>query len=127
MASPKRRRPSPQVVIADLAKRAEGIARMARKHNQSLNGSNFYAEKLAELRADATVAFSQLPSGDVGDVSVLTDLLETSFSPSTAPAARRGTIRELRFQLRTKWARAAPAPPPGQDDAIFPLPLLTKT
>lgn len=114
-------------MIADLAKRAEVVARTARKHNQSLNGSNFYAEKMAELRAGATVAFRQLPPGDVGDVSVLTERLETSFSPSAAPAARRDAVRDLCFQLKTKWAHAAPAPPPGEDDAIFPLPLLAKT
>ena len=114
-------------MIAALAKQAEGVARTARKHRKSLNGSNFYAEKLASLRADATIAFRQLSSSDVGDVSVLSELLDTSFSPSAAPAARRDTVRDLCFQLRTKWAQVAPAPPPGEDDAIFPLRLLTTT
>jgi len=126
MASSKRRQPSPQDVIAVLAKQAEGVARTARKHNKSLNGSNFYAEKLAELRTDATIAYRQLASNDIGDVSVLTELLETCFSPSASPAARRDAIRQLCFQLKTKWAQTAPVSPPGEDDAIFPLPLLTK-
>lgn len=127
MASPKRRPPTPPDVIAILAKQAEDVARIARRHRQSLSGSNFYAEKLAALRADATVAFQQLSSGAVGDVSVLSELLDTSFSPSAPPAARRDAVRDLRFQLKTKWTQVAPARPPGEDDAIFPLPLLTKT
>jgi hypothetical protein len=127
MASSKERQPTPPGVIADLAKRAEAVARTARKHRQPLGGSNFYAEKLASLRADATITFRQLSSSDVGDVSVLSELLDTSFSPSATPAARRDAVRDLCFQLKTKWTQNAPTPPPGEDDAIFPLSLLTKT
>lgn len=127
MPIPKQRQHTPQDLIAELAKQAEGIARTARKHNKSLNGSNFYGEKLAELRTDATNAFRQLASGPVGDVSVLTELLETSFSPSAAPEDRRDAVRELRFQLKTKWAKAEPSATPGEEDAIFPLALLAKT
>jgi hypothetical protein len=127
MGGSKPRASTPPDVIAELAKDAEVVARTARKHRQSLGGSNFYAEKLAALRVDATNAFRQLSSADVGDVSVLTELLDTSFSPSATSSARRDAVRELCFQLRTKWAKAAPAPPPGEDDAIFPLLLLTRT
>jgi hypothetical protein len=117
----------PQDVIRDLAKQAETVARTARRHRQSLNGSNFYAEKLAALRADATNAFRQLPSPDVGDVSVLTELLDTTFSPSATPIARRDAVRDLTFQLKTKWSATAPPPPAGEEDAIFPLSLLART
>src|SRR5438105_4700677 len=127
MANSKRRQSTPPDVIADLAKQAEVVARTARRHRQSLSGSNFYAEKLVSLRADATNAFRQLSSADVGDVSDLTELLDTSFSPSATSAGRRAAVRELCFQLKTKWTKAIPARPPGEDDAIFPLPLLTKT
>ncbi len=127
MASSKRGQPAPQEMIAILAKQAEVVARTARKHNKPLSGSNFYAEKLATLRADATISFRQLSSSDVGDVSVLSELLDTSLSPTATRTARRDAIREVCFQLKTKWAQAAPVPPPGEDDAIFPLPLLTKT
>ncbi len=118
---------TPQDSIAELAGQAEEVARTARKHNQSLKGSNFYAEKLAKLRADATNAFRQLAAGPVGDVSVLTELIETSFSPSATREARRDAVRELSFQLKTKWVGAGPGAPPGEEDAIFPLALLAKT
>ncbi len=62
----------------------------------------------------------------MGDVSVLTELMETSFSPAATPDARREAVRELRFQLKTKWAKSEPDPPAGEEDAIFPLALLAK-
>jgi hypothetical protein len=117
----------PQDVIADLATKAGELVRTAKRNKQSLTGSNFYAEKLVELRTDATIAFRQLGAEGVGEVTALAELLETVFSPSAAAATRRDAIRDLRFQLKTKWAEAKPSAPPGEEDAIFPLALLTKT
>lgn len=117
----------PQDVIADLARKAVELVRTAKKHKQSLTGSNFYAEKLVRLRTDATIAFRQLASDDVGDVSALAELIETAFAPSVAVDKRRDAVRDLDFQLKTKWAAAKPSAPPGEEDAIFPLALLAKT
>lgn len=121
------KRPRPQDVIADLAKQADGLARTAKRNKKSLTGANFYAEKLIQLRTDAAIAFRQIASGDVGDVSVLTELLDTTFSPSTAPDKRRDAVRDLCFQLKTRWHEVKPSPPSGEADAIFPLALLAKT
>jgi len=60
-------------------------------------------------------------------VAVLTELMDTAFSASATPEARREAVRELCFQLKTKWREAKPSPPAGEEDAIFPLTLLAKT
>jgi hypothetical protein len=121
------KRRTPQDVIADLAKQADELTRTAKRNRKSLTGANFYAEKLVQLRTDATIAFRQLASGDVGDVSVLTELFDTTFSPSADRDKRRDAVRDLRFQLKTKWHEVEPSPTPGEEDAIFPLALLAKT
>ena len=117
----------PQDLIADLATKAGQLARTAKRHNKLLAGSNFYAEKLVQLRTDATIAFRELQAGDVGDVTALAERVETAFSASATAATRRDAIRELQFQLKTRWADAKPSPPPGEEDAIFPLTLLART
>lgn len=123
----RNKRPTPQDLIADLARQAVELARTAKRNNQSLTGNNFYAEKLVQLRTDATIAFRQLESGNVGDVSVFTELLETAFSGSATPERRRDAVRSLCFELKTKWHETKPSPPPGEEDAIFPLALLVRT
>jgi len=59
-------------------------------------------------------------------MSVLTELLDTSLSPSSTPEVRRDAVPELRFELKTKWAEAEPNAP-REEDAIPPLALLAKT
>src|SRR2546428_629624 len=44
------KRPTPQDVIADLAKQADELSRTAKRNRKSLTGANFYAEKLVQLR-----------------------------------------------------------------------------
>lgn len=118
---------SPQERLTELATAAEELATKARRNRKSLTGSNFYANRLSDLRADATNTFRQLSSASVGDTSTLAELLETSFSPTSAPPARRDAVRELRFQLKTTWASATATPPPGIEDAVFPLSVLATT
>jgi len=117
----------PHEVIADLAMKAGEVVRTAKRHKKSLSGDNFYAEKLVRLRTDATIAFRQLASSGVGDVTAMAELLEIVFSPSVSSGTRRDAIRDLRFQLKTKWSEAKPSAPPGEEDAIFPLALLVRT
>jgi len=121
------KRGRPQDVVADLANAVPAVVRAAKRHKKSLTGSNFYADKLVQMRSDATIAFRELESGGVGDVAALAELLETTFSPSADVGTRRDAIRDLRFQLKTKWAQAKPSAPPGEEDAIFPLAVLAKT
>jgi hypothetical protein len=118
---------SPQERLAELAGAVEGLAKTARRNRQSLSGSNFYANRLADLRADATNIFKQLSSGSIGDTSTLAELLEACFSAKATPAQRRDALRELRFQLKTNWLQATATSPRGIDDAVFPLSELAKT
>jgi hypothetical protein len=118
---------SPQAKLIELAGAVESLAKTARRNKQSLSGSNFYADRLADLRADATNTFKQLSSASVGDASTLAELLETCFSPTSTPAQRRDALRDLRFQLKTAWSDAKATPMAGIEDAVFPLSELAKT
>lgn len=118
---------SPQAKLIELAGAVEGLVKTARRNNQSLKGSNFYADRLADLRADATNTFKQLASASVGDASTLAELLETCFAATSTPAQRRDALRDLRFQLKTAWSDAKATPPAGIENAVFPLSELAKT
>lgn len=116
---------SPAGVLEDLAQRAVALAKKARKNRKNLRGDNFYGNKLAELRADATNAFRQLASRSAGDASALAELVQSVFSTETEATSRLAASRELVFSLRTTWSTIVPAggAPPAQD--VFPLAILT--
>jgi hypothetical protein len=46
-------------------------------------GLNFYADKLAKLRTDATVAFKELGEPSVGDISAVAEMMEVTFAAET--------------------------------------------
>lgn len=117
--------PSPSSRLAELAEEALKVAKKARKHRKSLNGDNFYANKLAQLRAEATIAFSEMAEHSAGDTSALAELIETSFSASVDQKKRVEAKRELRHALLTKWRQAKGIAKPGNE--LFPLALATKT
>jgi hypothetical protein len=100
------------------------VARKAKRHRKSLGGDNFYGNKLAELRADATNTFRQLASRSAGDSSALAELVEAAFSHSTDHPRRMETIRELTFALRTTWREPPDAPDAHPTYDIFPLAIL---
>jgi len=118
--------PTPGDRIALLAKRADAVARKAHKHKQSLTGNNFYANKLAELRAEATNAFRELSVLNVGDTSSLAELVQSCFSESATRETRSKAIRDLLFELSTTWKdhRKVTMAPPRYE--LFPLSLLAK-
>lgn len=118
---------SPQVRLIKLAGAVDALVKTARRNNQSLGGSNFYANRLADLRADAVITFKQLSSASAGDASTLAELIGTCFSATATPAQRRDALRDLRFQLQTAWSDAKVTLPPGIEDAVFPLAELGKT
>src|SRR5712691_3919792 len=93
--------PSPASILEGLASQALQTTRMARRHSKSLRGENFYADKLAELRADATSAYRQLAARSAGDSSALAELIEAVFSPETPRDRRLEAARELAVSLRT--------------------------
>jgi len=122
--SAKARGTSPSVVLEGLAHEAISCVKKARKHHCSLTGDNFYANKLATLRADATNAYTSLAAGSAGEASAIAELIEAVFSASTVRTARLNAYRELCFNLRTAWQSAANGRP--KDDGIFPLSILAQ-
>ncbi len=101
------------------------VARTARKHRASLKGLNFYADKLAKLRTDATVIFKELGEPSVGDISAVAEMIELTFAPDTDVRKRVSVARELVHELlTTKWKST---PVEEIADNLFPLSLLAKT
>jgi hypothetical protein len=116
--------PSPSELLEGLARAALDVARKARRHNKSLKGDNFYGNKLAALRADATNAYRTLSPASAGDSSALAELIEAVFSTSADTTERVAAYRELSHHLRTTW-RAAQVP--REDEGLFPLSILAQT
>lgn len=114
---------SPSERLERLAKEATETAKKARRSRKSLSGDNFYANKLATLRADATNAFRDLAPTSAGESSVIAELLETVFSATADPKERTSAYQELCYNLRTTWRSAAV---PKEDEGLFPLSLLAR-
>ena len=106
-----------------LDREATDVTKKARRHKKSLGGDNFYANKLATLRADATNAFRDLAPTSAGDSSVIAELLEIVFSPTADSRKRASASQELCYNLRTTWRSAAV---PKEEEGLFPLSLLAQ-
>ena len=126
MARRRRAQPpaSPTEKLAALVARAVELAKTARRNHISLSGANYYANKLVELRADASNIYRELTPLTAGDSSALGEMIERVFAPSTPPKARAEAARDLTFSLRTTWRSANPAP--REDDGLFPLSILSQ-
>lgn len=105
-----------------LARDAIDVVKKAKKHRVALTSDNFYANKLATLRADASNALRYLQLGSPGDVSAAAELIEAVFSPSTDRKVRVGAFHELSHNLRTTWRSVKV---PTVDEGLFPLSILT--
>jgi hypothetical protein len=117
---------SPSSTLDKLAQEALAVAKKARRHSKGLSGDNYYGNKLAQLRADATNAFSELSALSIGDTSALAELIEASFSAGTKQPDRVTAVRELCHALRTRWKQTRGAiANPGSE--LFPLVLLAST
>ena len=110
--------------LAALVKRAVDLAKTARRNRANLSGDNYYANKLVELRADATNVYRELAPVTPGDSSALGEMIERVFGASTASKARAESARELLFSLQTTWRLANPVP--REDDGLFPLSILSQ-
>jgi len=110
--------------IEQLARDAIGVAKKARRHHQNLTGDNFYANKLATLRADATNAFRSMSSATVGESSAIAELIESVFATTTDKKRRTADFHELVYNLRTTWRSTSV---PREDEGLFPLSLLSQT
>jgi hypothetical protein len=106
-----------------LAQEAIVVTKKAKRHKKSLGGDNFYANKLATLRADATNAFRDLAPTSAGDSSAIAELLETVFSPTANARGRAAASQELCYNLRTTWRSTAA---PKENEGLFPLSLLAQ-
>ncbi len=103
---------------------AIAVTKTAKKNHASLNGVNFYANKLAKLRTDATLIFRELGDPSVGDISAVAELMEIVFAVNTDVRVRATTARELAHELQTRKWRSLPVE--NVPDSMFPLSLLTK-
>lgn len=114
---------SPSVRLEDLARIAIDVAKKARRNRKSLKGDNFYSNKLATLRADATNTFRSLFSASVGDSSAIAELIESVFSPNTDIRQRSQNFQELSYHLRTTWRSESV---PQEEEGLFPLSILSQ-
>lgn len=118
-------RNSASVGLEGLAREAIACVKKARKHRSNLCGDNFYANKLATLRADATNVYRALIADSAGDASAIAELIETVFSASATSNARRDAYRELTFNLKTAWQSSGMAA--SAEEGLFPLSLLAQS
>jgi len=128
MAARKKRGPAapelPPRALETLVEAALNVAKTAKRNHKSLSGSNFYAEKLARMRADATNIFRDLSGQSAGDVSAMAEMIQDAFGPTTSPKRRRESARELLFSLRTTWRASGSRAPASLDRSVLPLELL---
>lgn len=117
---------SPSAILDGLAQEALAVAKKGRKHNKSLRGDNFYGNKLAQLRSDATNAVSGLSIRSPGDTAALAELVESVFAADTPQKDRLNAQRELSHALRTKW-RESKGSQSAPGNELFPLTLITQT
>lgn len=119
--------PSPQQRLLRLIDCAIKVARTARRHRKSLNGANFYADKMANLRADATNVFGRISAGSVGDTTAMAELMARVFSATVAPKDRAQAARDLQYALKTTWAAIPVQQPHLEEAGVFPLVTLNQT
>lgn len=114
---------SPSETLEKLACAALSVTKKAKRYRKNLNGDNFYANKLATLRADATNAFKSLGSSSAGDSSAAAELIESVFAATTDSGGRTKAVQELCYYLRTSWRSVLV---PREDDGLFPLSILSQ-
>jgi hypothetical protein len=116
---------APAELLQAFVQRGVDLAKTARRNRKSLTGDNFYANKLVELRADATNAFRQLTSRSAGDTSALAELIEAVFAPTTRSKDRAAAARELTYALKTTWSNQ-PKHAVDEEEGLFPLLILSQ-
>lgn len=103
------------------------LSKKAKRYNKSLSGDNFYAQKFAALRADATNLFNDLTGQSAGDVSAMAEMIGHVFAPNTSPKVRKTTAQDLLFSLRTTWRNSTKKILLTGPDPIFPMVILAQT
>jgi hypothetical protein len=123
----RRRDTQPSQVLQNLAVQALDLTKRAKRNRQNLGGDNFYGNKLAVLRSDATNAFRALSSQSAGDTTALAELIEPVFSAHTAADVRHQASRELLHALKTTWKEAGASSPDATAVDFFPPAIIEKT
>lgn len=118
---------SPQDRLLRLADDALSCSKVAKRHKKSLTGANHYADRLSLLRAEATLAFQALGSLSLGDTSALAEMIETIFAAGSKAGDRASALRDLRFEMTTKWKDTPAAISVNIDGGVIPLEILTLT
>lgn len=119
--------PTPQQCLLELIECAIKVAKTARKHCKSLNGANFYADKMADLRADATNLFGRISGKSVGDTTAMAELMQAVFSTDVPGRDRAQAARELHVALKTTWANIRADQSELEESGVFPLVTLNQT
>jgi hypothetical protein len=117
----------PSQMLQNLAVQALDLTKRAKRNRQNLGGDNFYGNKLAVLRSDATNAFRALSSQSVGDTTALAELIEPVFSAHTAADVRLQASRDLLHALKTTWKEAGASSPDAKAVDFFPPAIIEKT
>jgi len=118
---------SPVDRIVSMSVEAQDVARTAARNGQSLSGANFYADRMANLRTDATNAFREVDEKSLGDASTLAELMTTVFSMAAKPKDRAQAARDLKHALKTATVRPAQPATAMEDGGLFPLVKLQQT
>jgi hypothetical protein len=116
----------PTELLTKAVELALTVAKKAHKYGKSLASDNFYANKIAELRADAANAFRELSSRSPGDTTAMAEMIEAVFSPITSQPERLRAARELVFSLKTTWRQPGSDAPANDSGALFPLAILSQ-
>lgn len=103
------------------------VVKKAKRYRKSLAGDNFYAEKLAAQRSEATNLYIEISIYPVGDATALAEMIEIMFSPETEWEDRMTGKAQLVHALRTVWKMKTPTDAAIAADTIFPMTLLAKT
>jgi hypothetical protein len=126
-AAKSAKEPTLQNQLEEMINTALDVAKTARKHRQSLNGVNHYANKMASLRASATVAFGRLSGKSTGDTTAMAELMDKVFSVDAKAEDRTRAARDLLFTLKTTWADATTDQAYLEEAGVFPLVTLNRT
>lgn len=115
---------TPSEHLESLINQSTKIVKTARRHKVNLSGDNYYANKLASLRADATNMYRNLPPVTAGDSSAIAELVGHVFHPDTRKKDRDTAARDAIYSLRTTWRQTGKSA--REDSGLFPLSILNQ-
>lgn len=118
---------SPPERLGAVIQEALELAKKAKRNNKTLSGDNFYAQKFANLKADATNLFNDLTGQSAGDVSAMAEMIGTVFDATSSAEVRRTNAKDLLFSLRTTWRDSGNKASSSGPDPVFPMALLAQT